>query len=145
MAPVFSCFVRSLELKCEACYSKTRWQAQSATPRAMWHPRPRTDRRRPLQKGFVSAGKLTVTATGIAVDEKQLNSWARTNRPKKKKKTDMSVLKLKQQVARNENDAQFAAADRNRLRRSSSVAHLCACLDRGSEAWINSQDLLPFA
>ena len=90
MAPVFSCFVRSLKLKCEACYSKTRLQAQSATPRAMWHPRPRTDRRRPLQKGFVSVGKLTVTATGIAVDEKQLNSWARTNRPKKKKDRHVS-------------------------------------------------------
>ena len=32
---------RSLDLKCEACNSKTRYlQAQPATPRAMWHPRP---------------------------------------------------------------------------------------------------------
>ena len=36
-----ACFVRSLELKCEACNSKTRYlQAQPATPRAMWHTRP---------------------------------------------------------------------------------------------------------
>ena len=32
---------------------------------------------------------------------------------KKEKKTDMSVSKLKQQVARSENDARFAAADTN--------------------------------
>ena len=31
------------------------------------------------------------------------------------------------------------------LRRSSSVAHLYVHLDRGSKAWVNSQDLLPFA
>ena len=31
------------------------------------------------------------------------------------------------------------------LRRSSSVAHLYVCLDRGSKAWVNSQDLLLFA
>ena len=44
------------------------------------------------------------------------DSWARTNRPKKMKKTDMSVSKLKlKQVARSENEAQFAAADRNRV------------------------------
>ena len=44
MVPVFSCFVRSLQLKCEACNSKTRYlQAQPATPRAMWHPRPLAD------------------------------------------------------------------------------------------------------
>ena len=29
--------------------------------------------------------------------------------------------------------------------RSSSVAHLYVCLDRSSKAWVNSQDLLPFA
>ena len=42
-----------------------------------------TCRKRPLQKGFLSVGKLTDTVTGIAVDEKQLMSWVRTNRPKK--------------------------------------------------------------
>ena len=31
------------------------------------------------------------------------------------------------------------------LRRASSVAHLHTRLDRGSKAWVNSQDLLPFA
>ena len=42
-APVFSCFVRSLEFKCEA-WAKTRYlQAQPATPRAMCHPRPRAE------------------------------------------------------------------------------------------------------
>ena len=75
-----------------------------------------TCRRRPLQKGFLSAGKLTDTATGIAIDEKQLISWARTNRPKKWRRRYMSVSKLKQQVARSEHgDARFAAADRNRV------------------------------
>ena len=43
-----------------------------------------TCRRRPLQKkGFLSAGNLTDTAIGLAVDAKQLISWARTNQPKK--------------------------------------------------------------
>ena len=75
-----------------------------------------TCRRRPLQKGFLSAGKLTDTATGTAIDEKQLISWARTNRPKKWRRPYMSVSKLKQQVARSEHgDAWIAAADRKRV------------------------------
>ena len=46
-------------------------------------------RRRPLQKLFFSMRKLTDTATGIDVDENQLISWARTNRPQKEvKKND---------------------------------------------------------
>ena len=70
-------------LKCE----KTRYLlAWPATPRANGASSS-TCRRRPRSaKGFLSAGKLTNTATGIAVDEKQLISWARTNRPKKKRK-----------------------------------------------------------
>ena len=60
MAPVFSCFVRSLELKSKALISKTRYlQAQPATPRAMWHPRPQC-RRRPLQKGFLTWGSWQI-------------------------------------------------------------------------------------
>ena len=45
-----------------------------------------TCRRRPRKKGFLSAGNLTDTAIGLAVDEKQLISWARTNQPKNKKR-----------------------------------------------------------
>ena len=73
-----------------------------------------TCRRHPLKKCFLSPGKLTDTATGIAVDEKQLISWARANRPKKMK-ADMSVSNLKRQVTRSKNDARFAEADRNRV------------------------------
>ena len=56
MAPVFSCFVRSLELKCEACNSRHCYiQAQPATRGIPVH----------VQKtGFLSAGKLTDSATG---------------------------------------------------------------------------------
>ena len=57
----------------------------------------------------------------------------------------MSVSKLKQQVSKKRNDTRFAAADKNRvasieLRRATRRAP-------GSrlKAWINSQDLLPFA
>ena len=126
MVPVFSCFVRSKRVK--TCYL----QAQPATPRAMWHPRPKC-RRSPLQKGFLSAGKLADTATDIVVDEKQLISWARTNRAKKKmKKTNMSVSTLKQQVARSENDARFAAADRNRVASDRVASHI-------STYWIAAQ------
>ena len=49
-----------------------------------------TCRRRPLQTGFLSAGKLTDAATGTAVDEKQLISWARTNWPKNEKDQHVS-------------------------------------------------------
>ena len=66
MAPVLSsCFVdvRSLELKCEDSLSP------SAT-RNTWHPRPRAED--VLCKNFLSAGKLTDSATGV--DEKQLIS-----------------------------------------------------------------------
>ena len=112
MAPVFSCFVR---------YAKRVFQRLVISRRTPQHAHREqynvasssTCRRCPLQKEFLSAGKLTDTATGIAVDEKQLICWARTNRPKKMKKTDMSVSKLKQQVARSENDARFPAADKN--------------------------------
>ena len=74
-----------------------------------------TCRRRLLQKGFFSARNLTDTATGIAVDEKQLISWARTNRRKKIKRPICQFRNSKQQVARSENDTRFAAADRNRV------------------------------
>ena len=77
-----------------------------------------TCRRRPLLKGFLSAGKLTDSATGIAVyvDEKQLISAGQERIGQKKMKNiDMSVSKLKQQVARSENDARCAAADRNHV------------------------------
>ena len=62
------------------------------------------------------------------------------------KKTDISVSKLQQQVARSENDARCVAADRNRV--SGSVDRVASHistprLDRGSKAWVNSQDLLP--
>ena len=63
--------------------SKTRYlQAQPATPRARWHPRLRAEDVL-CKKGFLSVGNLTDTAIGLAVDEKQLISWARTNQPKK--------------------------------------------------------------
>ena len=60
-------------------------QAQPATPRARWHPRSRAEDVL-CKKGFLSAGNLTDTAIGLAVDEKQLISWARTSQPKKSKK-----------------------------------------------------------
>ena len=99
-----------------------------------------TCRRRPLQKGFLSAGKLTDTATGIAIDEKQLISWARTNRPKKMKKTVHVSFEV--EAASKLQEANMVMHDllqptESALRRSSSV-----CLDRGSKAWVNSQDLL---
>ena len=76
-------FVRFLELKCEAWNSKTRYlQVQPATPRVRWHPRSRAEDVL-CKKGFLSAGNLTDAAIGLAVDEKQLISWARTNQPKK--------------------------------------------------------------
>ena len=102
-----------------------------------------TCRRRPLQKGFLSAGKLT--ATGITVDEKQLISWARTNRPKKIKKdrhVKFRSWSSKSQEAKMMHD--LLQPTEIAWRRSSSVAHLYACLDRGTKAWVNSQDLLPF-
>ena len=89
MASVFSCFVRSLELKWEARNSKTRYlQAQPATPREEFGILVHMQKTSSAKKRLLSVGKLTDTATGIAVDEKQLISWARTNRPKKK--ADMS-------------------------------------------------------
>ena len=72
MVPVFSCFVRSLELKCEACScnSKPRYlQAQPATRGIPVHLQKTS-----TAKGLLIAGKLTDSATGIAVDEKQLIS-----------------------------------------------------------------------
>ena len=43
MVWLISCFVKSLEFKCEA-WAKARYlQAQPGTPRAMWHPRPRAE------------------------------------------------------------------------------------------------------
>ena len=145
MAPVFSYFVRSLELKCEARSSEAHYlQAQPATPRAMRPLRcPRA--RRPLQKGFLSAGKLTDTATGIAVDEKQLISWARTNRPKKWRRPTCQFRSWssKSQEAKMMHD--LLQPTEIVLRRLSSAACLYVRLDRGSKAWVNSQDLLPFA
>ena len=64
MAPVFSCFVRSKRVK--TCYL----QAQPAALRAMWHPRPRAEEVLDLQKGFLTAGKLTDIENDIVVDEK---------------------------------------------------------------------------
>ena len=142
MAPVFLCFVRSLELKCKACNSKTRYlQAQPAT-----HGIPSTCRRSPLQKGFLSAGKLTDFATGIAVDEKQLiSAGARTNRPKKWKRPTCQFRSWssKSQEAKMMHDV--LQPTEKAFRRSSSVTHLYARLDRGSKARVNSQDLHPFA
>ena len=101
-----------------------------------------TSRRRPLQKGDLSAEKLTDT---IAVDKKQLISWARTNRQK------IIIIPLFQFRSWS-SKLQEAKMMHNLLqptditfRRSRSVAHLYARLDRDSKAWVNSQDLLPFA
>ena len=110
---------------------------------ARWHPRSRAEDVL-CKKGFLSAGNLTDTAIGLAVDEKQLISWTRTNQPKKK--TDMSVSKLKQEVARSDYDARFPAADRNRVASiENCVAHLFTHLDRGPrlKSLGHSQDLLP--
>ena len=91
-----------------------------------------------------SAGNWTDTAIGLAVDEKQLIIWARTNQPKKIKKTGMSVSKLKQEVARSEYDARFAAADRNHVASiEHCVAHLFTHLDRGSKAWVTVKISFP--
>ena len=104
-----------------------------------------TCRRRPLQRGFLSAGKLIDTATGIAVDEKQLIGWARANWPKKLKRPicQFRSWSSKLQEAKIMHDLLQLTAIA--LRRSSSIAHLYARLDRGSKALVNSQDLLPFA
>ena len=125
MAPVFSCFVRSLQLKSEAWKTRYLW-AQSATPKAMWHPRPRAEEC-PLQNGCLSAGKLTDTATGITVDEKQLISWARTNRSKyKNNRCQFRSWSSKSPEAKMMPIC--CSWQKIALRRSSSVAHLHARL-----------------
>ena len=70
-------------VKCEVCNHGKDSLSPSATRNTESNvASSSTCRRRPLQKGSLSAWKLTNTATGISVDEKQLISWARTNRPK---------------------------------------------------------------
>ena len=136
-----------LEWKCEACNSKTRHlQAQPPTPESNHDvASSSTCRRRPLQKGFLSAGKLTDTATAIAVDEEQLIRWAKTNRPKKWGRPTSLFRSWSSKSQRSEILHDLLQPTKIALRRSSSVAHLHARLDRGSKAWVNSQDLLPFA
>ena len=56
----------------------------------------------------------------------------------------MSVSNLKQEVARSEYDARFAAADRNRVASiENCVAHLFTHLDRGSKAWVTVKISFP--
>ena len=146
MAPVFSCFVRSLELKCEACSSKARYlQAQPATPRAMWPPRrPRAED--VLCKGLLVRGEVErYCHWHRAVDEKQLISWARTkSAPQKWRPTcQFRSWSSKSQEAKLMHD--LLQPTEIVVRRSSGVARLYVRLDRGSKAWVNSQDLLPFA
>ena len=141
MVPVFSCFVRSLELKCEACNSKTRYlQAQPATPRAMWHPRPLAEDV-PCKKASWQILPLSIT-----VDEIQLISWARTNRPKnwKRPTRQFRSWSSKSQKAKIMDDLLQPTEIALRRSSSSSVTRLYARLDPGSKAWVNNQDL-PFA
>ena len=107
---------------------------------------PSTCRRRPLQKGFLSAGKLTDSATGIAVDEKQLIS-AGQERIGQKNEKDRHVSFEVKAASRKKQKMMHDVLQPTEIafRRSSSVAHLYVRLDRGSKAWVNSQDLLPFA
>ena len=89
-----------------------------------------TRRRRSLQKDFLSAGKLTDTATGIAVDEDQLISWARTNRTKNK--TDRYVsfeVEAASRKKRNWVTYDLLQPTEIALGRSSSVAQLYARLN----------------
>ena len=142
MAPVFSCFVRSLESKCEAWMLFKDSLSPSATRNTeslVVHVQKTSS-----AKGFLSAGKLTNTATGIAVEETQLISWARTNRLKKWKRPtcEFRSWSSKSQEAKMMHD--LLQPTEIALRRSSSVAHLKVRLDRGSKAWVKSQDLLPF-
>ena len=80
MALVFSCFVRSLKRSVAKRLVFSKRNPQHREQR--WRPRPRAEDVL-CKRAFLSAGKLTDTSTGIAIDEKQLISWARTNRQKK--------------------------------------------------------------
>ena len=54
---------------CKACNSKTRFlQAQPATSRAVWHPRPRAED--VLSKRLLFRGEVDRCYPGIAIDEK---------------------------------------------------------------------------
>ena len=95
---------------------------------------PSTCRRRPLQKGFLSAGKLTGSATGIAVDEKQLASAGQERIGQKKRKRPTCQFRSwssKLQKAKMMHDV--LQPTEIAFRRSSSVAHLHARLHRGSK------------
>ena len=81
-----------------------------------------TCRRRPLQKGVLSAGKLT--ATGITIDKKQLISWARTNRPKNKKDRHVKFRSRSSKLQEAKMMRDLLQPTEIALRRSSSVAHL---------------------
>ena len=144
MAPVFSCFVRSLELKCEACNSKTRYlQAQPATLGIPVHVQKTSSAKRFL----LSAGEVDRFCHWHRRRGETAISAGQDRIGQKMKKTDMSVSKLKQQVARIENDARYVAADSLWIafRRSSSAAHPYVRSPGLRLKWVNSQDLLPFA
>ena len=109
----------------------------------MWHPHPRAEDVLCKKDSCPRGSWQPDTATGIAVDEKQLISWARTNRPKKWGRPTCQFRSWSSKSQRSE--MMHDLLQPTALRRSSSVAHLHARLDRGSKAWVNSQDLLPFA
>ena len=82
------------------------------------------------KKGFLSTGKLTDTATGIAVDEKPLISWARmTGQKNEEDRTcQFRSWSSKSQSAKMMHDLLQPTEIALPRRRSSSVAHLYVCL-----------------
>ena len=129
MAPVLFYFVRSLKrsaAKDSLSPSATRnTESNVATSSTCW--------RRPLQKGFLSTGKLTDTATGIVIDEKQLISWARMigQKNEEDRTCQFRSWSSKSQEAKMMHD--LLQPTEIALRQSSSFAHLYLCLDRGSK------------
>ena len=100
-----------------------------------------TCRRRPLPKRLLVRLELDrychwPRRRGETADKLGENESAKKNK-KNYGPIDMSVSKLKLEVARSEYDARFAAADRNRVASIEyCVAHLFTHLDRGSKAWV---------
>ena len=79
----------------------------------MWHPRPRAED--VLCKRLLIRGEVDKYCHWHRRRRETADQLGENESTKKMKKTYMSVSKLKQQVTRSENDARFAAADRNRV------------------------------
>ena len=125
-----------------ACNSNTCYlQAQPATRGIPVHAQKTSSAKRLLVRGEVDRFCHWHHRRRETADYR----WARTNRPKKWKRPTCQFRSWssKSQEAKMMHDV--LQPTEIALRRSSRVAHLYARLDRCSKAWVNSQDLLPFA